>query len=495
MADSTTRTQLEEVFNYTKGLNTTPEKQTAVLNKQADAAYAKQKLETNQAQNQFVQNQAQNQLSALDAIRRSNASAIANGANAGLQAANELSAILGLQDTTAQAATDLANTDIENAAAYNKQLNANAVAGLEAANELNATNASNMAELAKSIATVEAAELEKEAQDNATKVTADKVNTENALAFIASYSDTVDKSPLSSTEKAKIKNYITNAYLSSDSDKISKINAVLPNLISGDYSDLGPTFLNFLKDMGFTVPSSSSSTTSSNDKGTCLLPGTLVTTANGLTKPIEKITEEDLVMAWCSHTGRLRTAKVLLAEKNKAARCVVTTLDFADKTSISLVTEHGFFDATLCKYVYIHDAKDAKRYVGHKFLKLVNGKHKKVKLKKAYDEVKITETYSPCSARELCIYANGFLSMPGATEPFVNIFKYDNNATYKKHNRNRLIKKIGLFTPEDLGHFVPEDIFHAFQGEYLKIKIAKNKLSLSDLQILMKKYSKYFIKE
>ena len=106
-----------------------------------------------------------------------------------------------------------------------------------------------------------------------------------------------------------------------------------------------------------------------------------------------------------------------------------------------------------------------------------------------------TASYSPCSNRELCVYANGFLSMPGATEAFVNIFKYDKNATYCKLNKRKLIKKYGLFSLADLKEFIPEDIFHAFQGEYLKVKIAKNELSIQDLQNLMTKYSKYLIKE
>lgn len=70
----------------------------------------------NVAQNQFSQNLGTTQATALDAIRRSNASAIASGANAGLSAANQLSAILGLQAESVDDATELANRTITDAA-------------------------------------------------------------------------------------------------------------------------------------------------------------------------------------------------------------------------------------------------------------------------------------------------------------------------------------------------------------------------------------------
>lgn len=61
------------------------------------------------AQNQFAGNLQQTQQTALDAIRKANASRIASGANVGLGAANQLSAILGLQQESVKSATDIAN--------------------------------------------------------------------------------------------------------------------------------------------------------------------------------------------------------------------------------------------------------------------------------------------------------------------------------------------------------------------------------------------------
>lgn len=501
---------IDEMFNYNNSLVTSPEDQAAVLNKQSEAAYRKQQVGVAEAQNQYVQNQAQNQLSALDAIRRSNASAIANGANAGLQAANELSAILGLQDTVSAEATNLANTAIDNAAAYNEQLNANAATGLKEANSINATIAANNAELAKSLAAMHDSEKTAEAQnyaaDQANNTVVSQQNEANRLA-----TNTLLDSALNDWNDYESNNWTsasswydprdgqmhTGKRNSSDSgNALNKTQAQeIVNYIKGKLNTAYTT--GNVEEINKWTAEASKFTESLKgvEDDACLLPGTMVTMANGLTKPIELITEGDIVMTWCSHTGRLKVAEIILAEQNKPKMCQVTTLDFEDKTSLSLVSEHGFFDTTLRKYVYIHNAKEAEQYIGHRFLKLVNGKHKRVKLKKAYDKVILTASYSPCAVRELCIYANDFLSMPGATSAFVNVFKYTKDAVYKKGNKSRLIKKYGLFKAEDLKEFVSSKIFYAFQGEYLKVKIAKNELSLQDLQDLMEKYSKYLIKE
>lgn len=62
------------------------------------------------AQNQYANNMAQQQASLQDTIRRSQAQAVATGASKGMQAANELSSILGLQEQAAQGATELQGT-------------------------------------------------------------------------------------------------------------------------------------------------------------------------------------------------------------------------------------------------------------------------------------------------------------------------------------------------------------------------------------------------
>lgn len=132
--------KIEELFEKNAAAGTTAEQQTAALNQATDQAYRERQLQGQQAQNQFAQNTMANQMSAIDAIRRSNASAIASGANAGLSAANQLSAILGLQEDTVGEATQLANDSLAAASERNTQMAQNAVTGQQQANQINTAN-------------------------------------------------------------------------------------------------------------------------------------------------------------------------------------------------------------------------------------------------------------------------------------------------------------------------------------------------------------------
>jgi len=106
------------------------------FDKATQAEYALKRKEYEQTEDQFYNRLFGTQSTALDTIRRANASAISSGAAKGMQAANELSAILGLQQESVDDSTRLAQarynlTDAE-AAAYAK----NVVDALAKANEI-----------------------------------------------------------------------------------------------------------------------------------------------------------------------------------------------------------------------------------------------------------------------------------------------------------------------------------------------------------------------
>lgn len=85
------------------GIDYSQEEQDRIANifrNEANAAYGA-------AQNQYSQDIANQQAALSDTIRRSQAEAVATGASRGMQAANELSAMLGLQQAAAQGATQI----------------------------------------------------------------------------------------------------------------------------------------------------------------------------------------------------------------------------------------------------------------------------------------------------------------------------------------------------------------------------------------------------
>lgn len=72
------------------------------------AQFAAQREQNRQAENQFYNQMYNTQRTAMDTIRQSNAAAVATGASRGVQAAQELSALLGLQQESVAGATEIA---------------------------------------------------------------------------------------------------------------------------------------------------------------------------------------------------------------------------------------------------------------------------------------------------------------------------------------------------------------------------------------------------
>lgn len=80
-----------------------------LLNDATKSSYASQQQEFGATENQFYRNMIGSQEDTLNILRENQAKAVATGASKGIAAANELSAILNLQDVAGQGASDLAS--------------------------------------------------------------------------------------------------------------------------------------------------------------------------------------------------------------------------------------------------------------------------------------------------------------------------------------------------------------------------------------------------
>ncbi len=537
-----TRKQLQDMYDSNMANRTTAEAQTENLNKQSQSAYRQQQIESQKAQNQFAQNQQANQLSALDAIRRSNASAIANGANAGLSAANQLSSILGLQEETSDAATELANTDINNAAALNTQLNENAAKGQQMANELNATLDANAAELAKSLATnadsiTNLIEGERQRQAQAEQAKLDRESQER-IAGVQKQTDTQGNETTTNTEQEKLKlqqEADRKAALTQRRDSIVEgLTNLTANFQGGDAHTFVTSYYDPFQDKTVAVSGEGMQKRQTDDiinklnakikeaydsgdeaaiklwtdraakfsselkyqDDACLAPGTLITMADGSTKPVEEIEDGDELLVWDMIRGAFDHSPVLFVEHDGESEKEVIRLEFSDDTGIDFIFEHGFFDITAGKFVYLHNLEEAQACVGHRFLKYDydTKKHIKVKVVKASSETRTTTTHSPCTTRHLCLYANGLLTMPGNTAPFTNTFKISRKTySYDPNDMIKCLRRYGYFTANDFADCLPAEMFYAFQGEFLKVKIEKGETSMEEIFGLIERYSKYLM--
>lgn len=103
----TTQALLDKYNTYAK----TAVDEQAILDKYnaaTAASYAAQRDQNRLAENQFYNQMYNTQRTAMDTIRQSNAAAVSTGASRGVQAANELSALLGLQQESVAGATEIA---------------------------------------------------------------------------------------------------------------------------------------------------------------------------------------------------------------------------------------------------------------------------------------------------------------------------------------------------------------------------------------------------
>ena len=232
--------------------------------------------------------------------------------------------------------------------------------------------------------------------------------------------------------------------------------------------------------------------------GGCIADGTYITLADGSKKLVEQLTGEEMLLVWNLKTGSFDVAPILFIDHDPAQMYEVVNLYFSDGTSVKVITEHGFFDVTLNKYVYLDYT--ASQYIGHWFNKQsmnADGSLSwtQVQLTNVVISQEYTNAWSPVTYEHLCYYVNDMLSMPGGITGLFNIFDVD-STTMKYDEASMLtdIQTYGLFTYEEFAQLVmvPEAMFEAVNGQYLKVAIGKGMITIEDIQQLVVRYQEFF---
>lgn len=213
------------------------------------------------------------------------------------------------------------------------------------------------------------------------------------------------------------------------------------------------------------------------------------------------MTGNEELLVWNMLTGSFDTAPILFIDSEEEMLNEVINLTFSDGTVVKVIDEHAFYDLDLNKYVFLRD--DAEMYIGHKFNKQVydeNGNMVWTSVELTDVEItnELTVAYSPVTYGHLCYYVNGMLSMPGATEGFINIFEVNaETMTIDQDKMQMDIAQYGLYTYEEFAEIydVPEEIYNAFNGQYMKIAIGKGLITEDQIQELISRYSKFFEQE
>lgn len=216
------------------------------------------------------------------------------------------------------------------------------------------------------------------------------------------------------------------------------------------------------------------------EQDSCVAEGTLITLADGSQVPVENLTGGEMLLVWNLYTGSFDIAPILVIDSDALKQYEVIKLTFSDGTTVDVISEHGFFDVDLNKYVYLD--KYAEEYIGHRFLKQNENGMVQVTLVDVAITLENVAAYSPVTYGHLCYYVNGMLSIPGGINGLFNIFEVD--AETMKFDAEAMeadVEMYGLYTYEELNSLVPmqEMMFDAVNGQYLKVAIGKGLSRLS----------------
>lgn len=209
---------------------------------------------------------------------------------------------------------------------------------------------------------------------------------------------------------------------------------------------------------------------------TCLLPTANVLMADGSFKAAGLIRTGDMVMSFNHETGRIEPNLVIGNDHQKENEklCRVVHLMFSDGLQTDFLEEHGYFDLTLNRYVYLHP-NDCDKYIGHKFVSInKNLKISGVELLSFDCETIVVKPAAPATAKHLNLIVDNMLALEGGLDGLFNIFDYDpETLAFDKVKMNADIKKYGLLSYKDFERFFPKEIYDLLPCKYLGVSIGK----------------------
>ena len=126
------------------------------------------------------------------------------------------------------------------------------------------------------------------------------------------------------------------------------------------------TIMNVASDHSLQASWSSNRRTSSHDPE-CIATGTNVRMADGSNKKVEELSVGDKVLAWDFISQKYLATPITLFIDHGVNYYDILTLTFKNGSSVRIIGDHVFFDATLKEYVTIN-TENYMDYIGHKFM-------------------------------------------------------------------------------------------------------------------------------
>lgn len=233
--------------------------------------------------------------------------------------------------------------------------------------------------------------------------------------------------------------------------------------------------------------------TQTNDQNSCIAAGTLISLYDGTKKKVEDLTSDDWILTFNHETGKLDKAKLLTNAHSGMdwKYYSVINLRFSNNSTVKVIREHGFFDLTLNKYVYINET-NYNQYIGHKFYSAQwdgnTYSKKEITLEAAFIATEYTTIFSPVTEYTLNIFTEEVLSITTEIGDVANVFSFDENMKYNENEMNTAIDKYGLTSYEDLKDIVSFELYEKLPLKYYKIYIEKGLITKEKIQEIIQKY-------
>ena len=223
----------------------------------------------------------------------------------------------------------------------------------------------------------------------------------------------------------------------------------------------------------------------------CLAEGAMITLADGTQKPVEQLTYADEILVFNHETGKIEKGNIATLDHLDLERAWydVINLKFSNGNILRTVWNHGLYNVTLNRYVFIHEG-NYKDYIGDEFysVKYVNGDfaNEIVKLTESYITNEFIKVYNPTTAVHMNYFASGMLNVTALPNEYldcwhVNIFEYDENMKIDEEKKQADIEKYGLYTYEDFKEYLTEEQFNVLPFNYLKVAVGKGRLTWEDI--------------
>lgn len=218
----------------------------------------------------------------------------------------------------------------------------------------------------------------------------------------------------------------------------------------------------------------------------CFTGDTLVMLEDGNEVRIDSLKQGDIIMSWNAITGEFQAMPISLFWNHGEQDYNVIRLHFSNGKTVKVVNDHGFFDATLNKYVYI-DANNYSEYIGHEFAHMtMDSEFEKVILIAAEVSHEVSSCYSLRTACNDNAIVEGFLTLTHEDiDGFLTYFEFGDDYMYDEEKMEADIEKYGLYSYDDWNDYVSYEEFVALNGQYLTVAIGKGYLTYEDVLVLI----------